>query len=72
MACPPVVSRPYKASRPVPSRLKEMAVIDIAWDNLQKLEQIRNVVLMEDGVDSSLDEILSRVLKFYGKFVPFD
>ena len=47
-----------------------MAVIDIAWDNLQKLEQIRNVVLMEDGVDSSLDEILSRVLKFYGKFVP--
>ena len=72
MACLPVVSRPYKASHPVPSRLKEMAVIDIAWDNLQKLEQIRNVVLMEDGVDSSLDEILSRVLKFYGKFVPFD
>ncbi len=64
------MSRPYKASRPVPSRLTEMAVIDIAWDNLQKLEQIRNVVLMEDEVDSSLDEILSRVLKFYGKFVP--
>jgi hypothetical protein len=52
--------------------LKDMAIIDIAQENLMKLEQIRKVVHIEDGVDSSIDEILSRVLSFYRMFVPYD
>lgn len=49
-----------------------MAIIDIAQENLMKLEQIRKVVYVEDGIDSSIDEILSRVLSFYRMFVPYD
>jgi hypothetical protein len=67
-----MVSRPYKCSHGLPPRLKDMAIIDIAQENLMKLEQIRKVVHVEDGVDSSIDEILSRVLSFYRMFVPYD
>jgi hypothetical protein len=67
-----VVSWPYKGSYGLPPRLKDMAIIDIAQENLMKLEQIRKVVHIEDGVDSSIDEILSRVLSFYRMFVPYD
>jgi len=39
--------------------------------NLRKLESIRGVINVEEGEAVSLDETLSRVLKFYGKFVPY-
>jgi tRNA(Ser,Leu) C12 N-acetylase TAN1 len=48
-----------------------MAVIDIAQENLHRLEEIKKVVNVEDGVETSLDEVLSRVLNFYRKFVPY-
>lgn len=49
-----------------------MAQIDVADENLQKLMRIQNVILVEDGIDSSLDEALARVLDFYRKFVPYN
>jgi len=39
--------------------------------NLKKLESIRGVINVEEDEAVSLDETLSRVLKFYGKFVPY-
>jgi hypothetical protein len=40
--------------------------------NLRKLESIRGVIKAEEGEAVSLDEALSRVLRFYGKFVPYN
>jgi hypothetical protein len=52
--------------------LKQMAQIDVADENLQKLMRIQNIILVEDEIDSSLDEVLTRVLDFYRKFVPYN
>ena len=46
--------------------------MDIADENLLKLTQIRDAVMFEDGLESSIDEVLARVLGFYRKFVPYD
>ena len=40
--------------------------------NLRKLESIQGVIKVEEDEAVSLDETLSRVLKFYGKFVPYN
>ena len=40
--------------------------------NLKKLQSIQDVINVEEGETVSLDETLSRVLKFYGKFVPYN
>jgi hypothetical protein len=40
--------------------------------NLRKLESIQGVIKVEEGEAVSLDETLSRVLRFYGKFVPYN
>jgi hypothetical protein len=40
--------------------------------NLRKLESIQGVINVEEDEAVSLDETLSRVLKFYGKFVPYN
>jgi hypothetical protein len=49
-----------------------MTQVDIADENLLKLTQIQDVVMFEDGLESSIDEVLTRVLEFYRKFVPYD
>jgi hypothetical protein len=48
-----------------------MAEIDLSNENLRDLEAIRNIITIEDGRDTSLDEVLSRVLDFYRGFVPY-
>jgi len=40
--------------------------------NLRKLESIQGVINVEEADAVTLDETLSRVLKFYGKFVPYN
>jgi len=47
-----------------------MAQIDLADENLLKLKQIQHV-LLEDGMEASVDEALARVLDFYRRFVPY-
>lgn len=49
-----------------------MAQIDVKDENLLKLLKIQNVIEEEEGLESSLDEALSRVLDFYRIFVPFN
>jgi len=49
-----------------------MTQVDIADENLLKLTQIQEVVEIEDGLESSVDEVLARVLEFYRKFVPYN
>jgi hypothetical protein len=49
-----------------------MAQINLADENILKLKQIQNVIRNEDGIDSSVDEALARVLAFYRRFVPYN
>ena len=49
-----------------------MTQIDIRDENLLKLMKIQTVIKAEDGIHSSLDESLARVLDFYRKFVPYN
>ncbi len=66
------MSRPYKASDVLTPRSKIMAVIDIAQENLRKLEEIQKVIFVEEEDPTTLDEVLSRVLNFYRNFVPYN
>ena len=50
---------------------RKMVEKKISEVNLKKLESIQDVINVEEGDAVSLDETLSRVLKFYGKFVPY-
>jgi hypothetical protein len=49
-----------------------MAQIDIREENLWKLVKIQKVIREEEGISSSLDESLARVLDFYRKYVPYN
>ncbi len=49
-----------------------MTQIDIQDENLFNLRKIQTVIREEDGIESSLDECLARVLDFYRKFVPYN
>jgi len=51
---------------------EEMVAKKIGEDNLRKLESIQSVIKVEEGDEVSLNEALSRVLRFYGKFVPYN
>ena len=48
-----------------------MAGIDIAEENLRSLKAIQNVIEVEEGRETSLDEVLTRILAFYRRFVPY-
>jgi len=51
---------------------QEMVNEKISEDNLRKLESIQDVINVEEGETVSLDEALSRVLRFYERFVPYN
>ena len=40
--------------------------------NQENLEQLKRVIKVEEGVDVSTDEALTRVLGFYKRFVPYN
>jgi len=39
--------------------------------NLDNIQIIKDIIEVEENVEISFDETLSRVLSFYRKFVPF-
>jgi hypothetical protein len=39
--------------------------------NLQDLKAIQEIILVEEDRALSLDEVLARVMAFYGRFVPY-
>lgn len=46
-------------------------VENISESNLVNLESIKEVILVEEGKNVSVDDALKRVLDFYKKFVPY-
>jgi len=48
-----------------------MVEIDVAEENLRSLKAIQNIIKVEEGRETSLDEALTRILMFYRRFVPY-
>ena len=46
--------------------------MEISKNNLKKIESIREIMEVEEGKNVTFEETLDRVLKFYGKFVPYN
>jgi len=44
---------------------------NISESNLVNLKSIREVILVEEGKNVSVDDALKRVLDFYKRFVPY-
>ena len=40
-------------------------------DNLESLEAIQKVILIEEGQNVNINDVLARVLQFYRLFVPY-
>ena len=55
-------------------RIDEVALrmIRLRGDNLKRLERLRDAIEVEEEKMLSVDEVLARVLDFYGSFVPFE
>lgn len=48
-----------------------MAEIDIADSNFTKLKRIQEVIHIEEGIETDIDETLGWVLDFYRMFVTY-
>jgi hypothetical protein len=45
--------------------------LQLRVENLKRLETLRTLINEEEDKMLSVDDVLARVLNFYGKFVPF-
>ena len=45
--------------------------LKLRLDNLGELEALRRVINEEEEKTLSVDEVLARVIEFYGRFVPY-
>ena len=43
----------------------------LRWENMQDLKTLQKIILEEEDLVLSLDEVLSRVLSFYRRFVQY-
>lgn len=46
--------------------------MEVSNYNLKKIENIREVIATEEGKEVTVEEALDRVLRFYGKYVPYN
>ncbi len=44
----------------------------ISEANLSQLEKLHDVIEVEENTEVTIDEVLTRVLRFYSKFVPYN
>lgn len=52
--------------------MKRTAKLNIRDENLVNLQKVQRVISAEEGVETSLDDSLKRVLDFYRKYVPYN
>ncbi len=48
-----------------------LRMLKLRLDNIRELEALRKVINEEEDKVLSVDDVLARVLKFYGMFVPY-
>lgn len=52
-------------------RAGDQTGICLGQQNLEDLKRIQDVVFLEEDVVLSYDEVLTKILTFYSRFVPF-
>ena len=51
-----------------PSDLRDL---NLRRQNVQAIEAIQSIIMKEEDIVMSQDEVLSRILDFYSRYVPF-
>ena len=52
-------------------RPADLRDLKLRHQNAQAIKAIQSIIMKEDDTVMSQDEVLSRVLDFYGRYVPF-
>jgi hypothetical protein len=52
-------------------RSSDLRDLKLRRQNLQAIKAIQSIIMEEDDAVKSQDEVLSRILDFYSRYVPF-
>ncbi|UCH57758.1 MAG: hypothetical protein JSV18_02275 [Candidatus Bathyarchaeota archaeon] len=53
------------------TRASDLRILLLRQENLEALERIQKIIMVEEDRFLSVEEVLSRILGFYNRFVPF-
>ena len=65
-----ILEEPHALTAPA-LRASDLRDLNLRRQNVQAIEAIQSIIMKEDSIVMSQDEVLSRILDFYGRFVPF-
>jgi len=65
------LEEPHVTTKPIlrPADLRDLT---LRHRNTQAIKAIQSIIMKEDDTIMSRDEVLARVLDFYGRYVPFE
>ena len=52
-------------------RSSDLRDLNLRRQNVQAIEAIQSIIMKEEDIVMSQDEVLSRILDFYSRYVPF-
>ena len=52
-------------------RASDLRDLHLRYQNVRAIEAIQRIIMKEEDTVMSLDEVLFRILDFYGRYVPF-
>ena len=65
-----ILEEPHASSAPV-LRSSDLRDLNLRRQNVQAIKAIQSIIMKEDATVMSRDEVLSRILDFYSRYVPF-
>ena len=69
-SCVNILEEPHAPTAQV-LRSSDLRDLNLRRQNLQAIKAIQNIIIKEDDAVMSQDEVLSRILDFYSRYVPF-
>ena len=69
-SCINILEEPHAPTAQV-LRSSDLRDLNLRRQNVQAIKAIQSIIMKEDDTVMSQDEVLSRILDFYGRYVPF-
>ena len=69
-SCINILEEPHAPTAPA-LRSSDLRDLNLRRQNVQAIQAIQSIIMQEDDTVMSRDEVLSRILDFYGRYVPF-
>ena len=69
-SCVNILEEPHVPTAQV-LRSSDLRDLNMRRQNVQAIKAIQSITMREDDTVMSLDEVLSRILEFYSRYVPF-